>query len=391
MDEIDEETLAVVWPSVDDAKPGEEGGPNARVGFNYQDEIAVWFLIQMLEDPSIVKIHCETHDDIVVIRQLAGDLRTAEYIQVKAGEDDQLWSVAKLCSQMESGKSGTSIFEVSLGRDRHCEESCFRIVTLRPVVSALKPLTYVADAPDRASDSQRMVALYNDIEKRLPQTKSPKGNGSKFWLERCHWDERHSEEAICNENVRRLLQLSQKQGKPLLIDQAAILLDELRLMAKSAGSAKWGSERSKKIITREVLLAWWEDRSQKLLEGATAASGGKLAGKMKDALLSEDMIALAVELRLQYAAETRTPRYLQSDDAARMQRRVHSEISTLRARYVSGQIALDPKGFHALCLERMDAVSAEFAPTSADEPAFLKGCMYDIADRCLLRFTGGGS
>ena len=38
------------WPSVDDAKPIEEGGPVARKGFNYQDEIAVSFLLDMMED-----------------------------------------------------------------------------------------------------------------------------------------------------------------------------------------------------------------------------------------------------------------------------------------------------------------------------------------------------
>jgi hypothetical protein len=391
MDEVDEETIEISWPSVDDAKPAEEGGPNARVGFNYQDEIAVWFLIQMLEDPLIVKIHCETHDDIVLVRQFDCGLRIAEYIQVKSNEQDQLWSIANLCAQKESGRSGTSIFEASLGRDRHSEEASFRIVTLRPVVSALKPLTFAADAPDRAPGSDRMVALHKDIETRLPDIQSPKGNGSKFWLERCRWDERHSEEAVRNDNVRRLLELSRSQGKPLLIDQADILLDELRARAKSAGSAKWGAERSKKIITREALSAWWEGRSKELVDGAAAKSGGKLASKMEDALLPADMIALAVELRLEYAAETRTPRYLQTDDAARIRRRVQSEISTLRARYVSGQIAVEPAEFHALCLERMDTVSAELASTLGHESAFLKGCMYDIADRCLLRFTGGGS
>jgi hypothetical protein len=35
-------------PSIDDVKPDEEGGSTARKGFNYQDEIAVAFLITML-------------------------------------------------------------------------------------------------------------------------------------------------------------------------------------------------------------------------------------------------------------------------------------------------------------------------------------------------------
>src|SRR6476469_7869943 len=82
--EVPEFTAA--WPSIDDVQPGEEGGPNARRGFNYQDEIAVSFLIDMLEDPRIIKIHCETHDDVVLVRaDLELQNTCAEYIQVIVG------------------------------------------------------------------------------------------------------------------------------------------------------------------------------------------------------------------------------------------------------------------------------------------------------------------
>lgn len=135
------------WPSIDDAKPDEEGGPVARTGFNYQDEIAVGFLIEMLEQPELLKVHCETHDDIVLIRQANGVAhRTAEYVQVKASEQDKLWSVADLC-QRKKTKVGSSIFEISLSRDKHEETSLFRLVTLRPVVTALEPLTYALEPP----------------------------------------------------------------------------------------------------------------------------------------------------------------------------------------------------------------------------------------------------
>ena len=88
---------AAVWPSIDDFIPNEQGGPNARTGFSYQDEVAVGLLLEMLTDPSLIKVHCETHDDLVAKRTSStGDL--AEYVQVKASETDKLWSVADLCS-----------------------------------------------------------------------------------------------------------------------------------------------------------------------------------------------------------------------------------------------------------------------------------------------------
>ena len=73
-----------VFPSVEDGTPSEEGGPIARTGFNYQDEIAVGYLLDMLENPSIQKVHCETHDDVILISQQDASAQViAEYVQVK--------------------------------------------------------------------------------------------------------------------------------------------------------------------------------------------------------------------------------------------------------------------------------------------------------------------
>jgi hypothetical protein len=98
------------FPSVDDACPLDQGGPIARIGFSYQDEIAVSFLLEMLQSPTLLKVHCESHDDILLVRDLDGQ-RYAEFVQVKAGEIDKLWSVADLCRR-DAGV-GSSLFETS--------------------------------------------------------------------------------------------------------------------------------------------------------------------------------------------------------------------------------------------------------------------------------------
>ncbi|HEV2896568.1 MAG TPA: dsDNA nuclease domain-containing protein [Pseudaminobacter sp.] len=373
------------WPSIEDAKPDEEGGPIARVGFNYQDEIAVSFLIEMLETPALLKVHCETHDDVVLLRQNGSAQRSAEFVQVKASEQDKLWSIADI-SQRKNGKVGTSIFEISLGRDKHDEASTFRLVTLRPVVSGLEPLTYPCGAEGRSFDTDEMKAISAELEKRFPGIASAKGNGSSCWLENCFWDQRHSEQAVCKDNLLRLIQLSAREGRPLLPEAVEVLLQELRALAKAAGAAKWIPDRAKKIVERETVRAWWDQRTDDLATGA-AASGGKLASKMEDAVLPGEVIGLAVELRRGYAAASRTSRYLEPDEAERLQRRVQSEVMSLRSRFVAGQLDLSGPEFHALCLERMDAVNAERGANVEDQSAFLKGCMYDIADRCLLRFA----
>lgn len=382
---VDDDGPKQIWPSVDDVCPVEEGGPIARTGFTYQDEIVVGFLIEMLEDASVLKVHCETHEDAIVIRQDATtETLIAEYAQVKAEEPDQLWTVASLC---EKKKSGSSLFETSLGRDKHKEIARFRIVTLRQPVKALKPLTYPFETEGRALTAEEMVALRAEIERRFPDAKSPKGNDCGYWLQHCRWDVRNEYQTVMNENRRRLMTLAVAAGcSVVLLDQLDTLLEDLRQMAKVAGDAKWKPDRAKKIITRGRVTAWWASKLADLAEGARRVSGGKLAEKLEAASLPAEIIALALDLRLDYAAAVRTPRYQESEEVGRLQRRVKSDALTLRTRLVSGSLEATGPVFHALCVERMDAINASRPTGLEDQSAFLKGCLYDIADRCLLRF-----
>lgn len=375
------------FPSVDHVKPDEEGGPTARSGFSYQDEIAASFLIEMLERPSLLKVHCETHDDVLLVYAVDGsEARLAEFVQVKSAGPDKLWSVADLCSQ-KKGKASTSIFETSFARDKHLEESRFRLVTLRPVVSDLEVLTFPCGSAARKKDGQRFKALQAELDKRYPGLKSPKGNGTTYWIENCFWDQRHTEQAVRKDNLLRLLRFSAKVGRPLLPEPAELLLDELRAWAKAAGDAKWEPDRDKKIISREALWEWWTRRTSELIDGAAAPSAGKLLTKMIDAGLPSDVMGLAIEMRRDYAAAARTSRYMEAEEIEQLQRQVKSEVMSLRARLVAGQLTLDGASFHALCIDRMDAMNNARPAAREDRSAFLKGCMYDIADRCLLRFT----
>jgi hypothetical protein len=380
-----EENLQVL-PSVDDVKPEEEGGPIARSGFNYQDEIAVSFLIEMLENPALLKVHCETHDDVLLVYEVDGSAtHFAEFVQVKASEQDKLWSVADLCAR-KSRAVGSSIFEISLARDKHAEISRFRLVTLRPVVSDLKALTFQFGAPGRESDGEWFKRLEGEIAERFPNVKSRKGNGVDYWLKNCLWDIRHSKEAVCKDNLVRLVKLGLKERIPLLLEPAEILLEELRSKARAAGDAKWEPDRQKKIFTRAALSQWWNMRAHQLIEGAEAPSGGKLRKKMTEAGLPREIIELAVELRRDYAAVARAPYYMEPERRERLQRRVKADVMSMQARLAAGRLVLNGPGFHALCVDQMDKINDELPSGTEDQSAFIKGCMYDIADRCLLRF-----
>lgn len=376
------------FPSVDDCKPPDEGGPIARTGFSYQDEVAVSFLIEMLESPLIVKVHCETHDDVVVVRSTERvSKRVAEYIQIKASEQDKHWSIADLCERSR-GRAETSLFEKSLLRDMYAETSQFRLVSLRSVNKDLVCLTYSPGAPGRDLASEGMRKLKLKLHGRFPAIQSKKGNGPDYWLSNCQWDVRSSCDSVINWNLVQLLRLSSREGQALLPDQADVLLQELRSMAKESGDAKWDEEREKKIITREYLREWWEARRQEMTEGAQIPSGGKLRRKMEDAELPDEVIGLAINMRRGYAARVRTPTYMAEGTMDSLVDRVKSELMTLRTQFLGGQLEVGNTGYHAVCVQRIDEICDVEHEYGSNDAAFMKGCMYDISDRCLHRFAG---
>jgi Cap4 dsDNA endonuclease len=374
-------TAEIEWPSIDDHHPHEEGGPAARAGLSYQDEIVVDIFLDMIEDATIQKVHCETHDDILIKRVQVGE-EFVEYVQVKSNEPDTLWSVASLCA-----KGADSVCAKSLTRDQHKEIARFRIVTLRDVNSELRLLTYPRYGTGREITCADFGSLSLSVKERLPDLTSAKGSGIEYWLEHCLWDVRHDQDTIRSKNVLRILKIAFSQGFFILPEQAEVVESELRSWAYDAGRAFWIPDRAKKIISRAALLAWWNDRLQELVDGSSDVSGAKLREKMDDASLSDDQIRMALELRRDYAQMMRTPRYMGENDVQAMQRRVKSELATLRAGQIAGELSVDGATFHSLCLQKMDAISQNSSNSVDDRSAFLKGCMYDIADRCLHRFT----
>ena len=374
------------WPSVEDTAPEEEGGPIARGGFDYQDEIAVSFLLEMIEKPQLLRVHCETHDDIVLIWIDVDGANTAEFVQVKGELSRQLWSPAMLCNR-EKGRVGTSIFDKFLGKDKHSEQSAFRMVTRRPAGDELKLLTYDKTLAVRDLSAPAMIELKTAIEDKVKGHTSPKGNGTDYWLKRCFWDECQSEDDARHQNLVKVMRLAKCAGVDLLIDQADVLLNDLRRIAREAGVAKWATHKHIKIITRTHLLSWWKPRIASMALGGDGASGGKLQAKMRDASLTDSQVRMALDLRLDYAREVRTPKYMQDDESDQLQRKVKSAVNSLQADYIAGNLKVSASEFHALCLRRVKEIAAEVNSSNSNLEDYVQGCLYDITDRCLLQFA----
>jgi len=202
---------------------------------------------------------------------------------------------------------------------------------------------------------------------------------------------RHDLTSVQKANTVRLFALAEKAGQPLLLEQINVLLTDMRVWVKAAGDAKWAPDKAKKIVSRVEAVRWWQQRLAKLAHGADAPSGGSLAEKMKAAYLPGSLIAMAVDLRLGYAAKVRTATYMEPDLAEALQERVKSTAQSLSADLAAGLLDLEGPQFHARCLAEMNALNDTRPSGAKDQAAFLKGCLYDIADRCLLRFDSVAS
>jgi hypothetical protein len=373
------EAKKLVFPSVHDAKPTEEGGPTARAGFNYQDEIAVSLLLEMLEREDIECIYCETHDDAVVVYSDS----KVECVQVKSNTSSPLWTLAAL-THRAGGKAGASIFEKSLSRDSFSESASFRVITLRDVAEDLQFLTFPIGKPGREQGHKNVVDLSASLEKRCPKAVSPKGNGPTYWVNNCLWDVRESQASIADKNLIAIHQLSKKLGSPTFLEPLSALLDELRKKVKDAGAAKWEPDRELKVFYRTPTMEWLKQSLSQIDSSTQGASGGKLQEKMSAAGLPQDLIRLAADMRRRYSEEVRSPRYMEADNVELLQRQVRSAVLSLQSKREAddfGDIA-DAK-FHAICVSSASQVGQRID----GKEEFLLGCMYDISDRCLLRFT----
>lgn len=376
------------YPSVYDLKPSDEGGPVARSGFNYQDEVAVSLVLDMLESANVMCVQCETQDDVVVVTEAAG-FDIVEHVQVKADDSFAQWTVAALTARSQ-GKVGTSIFETSLSRDRIKELSRFRIVTQRAVSKDLRCLTYPLGKPGREPDHADTKRLVESLESRCDIATSAKGNGAAYWIDNCLWDVRESQISLAKDNLLRILRLSAASGFPLLPEQGEVVLRDLKLMVKEAGEAKWEPDKERKILRRGAVEIWWCERLASIVDGAATVSGGKLRQKMAEVGLSQSTIQLAADMRRMYSALARSNSYMEPVESESLQWALKSEIATLQSGRDAGEFdSLTGAQFHDLCVKKADSLAQSVGELGGRRAAFVKGCLYDIADRCLLRFAAG--
>lgn len=383
-------TLAQARPSVHTYRPLEFGGYQNRRGLLFQDHVAAGFCIDMLSEKEINEVWCEGQDDITLIWRNGGQ-EEVEFVQVKDYRLSHLWSIAELCKQPKKKGSKSekeaSILEKSLSRDCFLEPCRFRIVTSLGVKDDLNPLTYPFGAPARTPEKDRLAALLDGTGRRLPDLKSPNGMDVFGWLTRTIWDIRHSTQAVENANKLALEDYLDGESFFLGLDQVDELYSKLVKKVQEVAVADWWANADAKKLRQVDFAAWLADSVEAILHPATKGGGKKLRQKMQAACLPADYIGTAYEQRRLYRQALMNAPYLKLIDRETVVGEVKAYLLGLRNQLDNDDLPDNGVDFHSRCLSRLDDLQRTLPANPPVPISFLQGCMYDITDRCLHRFT----
>lgn len=250
--------------SVITPRPSDAGGIAARRGFRIQDHVAARIALEMLQDPTITRLECETGDDIVVRREPAGE-RVSEYVQVKTTEADGKWNIKEVTGR-DNGRKRSSICERSLICDAGDGVPWFRLVTTRAVSSKLMPFT--RDRDRRVGDAG-FETLAQSFGNKYPDIRSRSGRNLGDWARHLLWEIEADELALTARNTTTLLRLAQGRGfTPAfhMINEAyARLVGKVRAMGDAPAT-----DPARKTWCRGDCVEWWEGELDRMRSAAAA-------------------------------------------------------------------------------------------------------------------------
>lgn len=224
-----------------------------RRGHKFQDHVAASLLIDMLDDPSLLQIECETADD-VTLRWVIDGVAINEYVQVKTTDGDTKWSVTELVTRDKS-RPGTSVAERSLACDAHNEISLFRLVTVREPRGNL--VHFKTPRNERRASAGSMTLAAAPFQSKYPGFKSKNDRTLAYWAEHLLWQVEHSMEKLADLNRLRLLKLASRDGvRPSFAEVEASYSALLSIVIDAGDASRVTAPRAKCIPKADAML-WW--------------------------------------------------------------------------------------------------------------------------------------
>jgi Cap4 dsDNA endonuclease len=371
--------------SIHSLLPFESGGRSARQGFAYQDHIGASFCIDLLGNTTINEIWFENLDDLTLIHN-KNDSTIVEFVQVKATHPTSRWSFANLTFK-DSG-SGQSIFEKSFNQCRCVEPIKIRIVTCYDVNDELNILTHYLDSPIRLNKTDKINILEKQFIKKFGESFcSPNGLTIREWIDCCYWDKRpDSVEALESSNKIALETSLKAKNIVLQPEYRNELYEQILNQVMGASTTDIKKYPNCFRLTKDGFQKWLDERIadfQFKNRGLNA-----LESKMIDAGFDNEEIETAKELRWAYRETSFNNDFCEPSDLKLMENEILARVQSLKTQRYKNAITLDGVSFHNLCLENIDDVLQSNRLRTKDIPEHLGyGYLYEITDRCLIRFV----
>ncbi len=366
--------------SIHQLDPLESGGERARQGFSFQDHVAASLYLAMVEKSELKEVWCETQDDITLIWNHEG-CETVEFVQVKDGFGKQLWSVAALCG----GDKGKSLLEKSLQYDR-CSEPClFRIVTAQDTNADLRILTHPRDSGHRTKPNVHAEICAKAL-KSVGDFKSANGHDVSYWIPLVHWQVAHDIDAVYNNNLLKLMKIADDLGALIASDQCDEVYRRILVRAMDAAKASYKDNPEDKKCGKTEFTHWLQNVIDEITSARPECGGQRMADKMKQACLPDDMIDAAHVVRRRYINMLRNPKYLDLSDLKYAEGEVFAALQHLKSQLDCGEVPDEGAEFHHRCLDRLRQLREQLPTEPRPSQFFLDGCMYSVTDRCIHRF-----
>lgn len=395
MSNIDTSTPS--YPSIhEDIAPLETGGVVARDGFLFQDHVAAKWCLEMLSANALVEVRCESQDDVLLI-WLDNGCEVVEFVQVKGALFDQLWSVAKLCERRQPSssngsnraaiESSLSIIEKLIANDRFFQFSRFRIVTRQRVNSQLACLVEMLGSPARISYQEELSSLQEELQRKLPNLRSPKGNGVDYFVANVKWDVEYDIDAIERRNHLEINVIAESRGLTLLSSQISYIYEKLLSKVQNAASMDWRANVPGKKITRIQFELWFNTIVEEAKSAIISSEIAIIEKKIEHANLPHDYIGPAVDALEAYRTERLTPRYYDSSGRQSIDREVYAELHELLAQFDAGCLGESNANFLVQCQDKLRELRDNLPYDPKPSKAYMYGCMYFITGRCEHRFS----
>lgn len=252
----------------------DSGGPAALKGFVYQNFVAAYYALRMLEDKNLLSIRCEAVDDVDAVYA-----DKVEYIQVKTTDNDSKWNVSEFAGaetktvppkgkqiKNQTISKEDSILHKSILCDKGKLPSYFRIVTPRDVTDSLKYLKTSLNIRNekiglKAPLLKRLRAFIerNRPKKSVPFT-SPNGNGIEYWLDHAEWEVIPLQEVLESRCTKLIRQAAHRKGIYLTEngDPERILCSLLNNLFKKGAASRVLKSVDDKSYIREDFILWFE-------------------------------------------------------------------------------------------------------------------------------------